>query len=206
VSTEDEARRAYHRGWCAENKEKVKGYARRSYEKSREKKYEATRAWRKANPEKAKASTKKWRAANRVRVNAAQQKWLKANPDKAKLRSRNGAYKYKYGMTVEDYDAALAAQGGCCALCGKPPKKRFVVDHDHMTEQFRALLCDRCNLFVGFLEAQGLLQKGLAYIVKHKSAAAGAGSVAEILSETFRIGPGRTLDSVADLICAAEAM
>jgi hypothetical protein len=206
--TNDEDRRAYHRAWRAENKEKVKGYARRSYGKTREKKYEATKAWRKANPEKAKASTKKWRAANRARVNATQQKWLKANPDKAKLRGRNGAYKYKYGITIEGYEVMLAAQGGCCALCGKPPEKPLVVDHDHTTEEVRALLCNRCNLFIGFLEAQWPIQKAIAYLVKYKSAsvAAGAGSVAEVLSETFRIGPGRTLDSVADLICAAEAL
>jgi hypothetical protein len=45
-----------------------------------------------------------------------------------------------------DYEALLAAQGGVCALCGKPPKtRRLSVDHDHKTGTVRGLLCFRCN-------------------------------------------------------------
>lgn len=45
-----------------------------------------------------------------------------------------------------DYDAAFAAQGGVCLLCGKrSPKRKFDRDHDHVTNRFRGLLCRRCN-------------------------------------------------------------
>lgn len=50
------------------------------------------------------------------------------------------------GVTIEDYDRLLAAQGGGCAICGNPPKtRRLDVDHDHKTGRVRGLLCFVCN-------------------------------------------------------------
>jgi hypothetical protein len=52
--------------------------------------------------------------------------------------------------TVE-YDAMLAAQGGVCAICGRPPKpggRRFHKDHDHKTGRLRGLLCFTCNRYI----------------------------------------------------------
>jgi len=40
----------------------------------------------------------------------------------------------------------LKAQGGGCAMCGKPPKnRRLHIDHDHKTKIIRGLLCYYCN-------------------------------------------------------------
>jgi hypothetical protein len=49
----------------------------------------------------------------------------------------------RYGITAQDADAMLAAQGGLCAICGAAPAGR--VDHDHETGAVRALLCFNCN-------------------------------------------------------------
>jgi hypothetical protein len=56
----------------------------------------------------------------------------------------------KYGLSVEQYQAMRAAQGGCCAICGDSPKI-LVVDHDHDTGRPRRLLCRKCNAGIGFL-------------------------------------------------------
>lgn len=41
-----------------------------------------------------------------------------------------------YGLSVEDYDAIMAEQGGVCAICKKPfVRKRGSVDHDHDIEK-----------------------------------------------------------------------
>lgn len=51
-----------------------------------------------------------------------------------------------YGLSLEDYENRLRAQGGVCAICGAASVgKRFDVDHDHETGAVRGLLCTSCN-------------------------------------------------------------
>lgn len=53
-------------------------------------------------------------------------------------------------MTPEQYDAMLSEQAGRCAICqDRPP--RLYIDHDHATGEVRGLLCNRCNVALGFL-------------------------------------------------------
>jgi hypothetical protein len=54
-------------------------------------------------------------------------------------------------MTVEDYDRMLEAQGGGCAICGRPPRPDISlhVDHDHETGRIRGSLCWPCNNLLG---------------------------------------------------------
>lgn len=75
----------------------------------------------------------------------------------------------KYGLTVEQHDALVVAQGGVCALCGalghgrtggggrhdgsrKWKADSWPVDHDHKTGRVRGLLCHKCNIRVGAYE------------------------------------------------------
>lgn len=65
---------------------------------------------------------------------------------------RRAALKYNYGITIDQYNAMLAAQGGGCALCGAEPKRRPLdVDHCHETGKVRGLLCNKCNTSLGRL-------------------------------------------------------
>lgn len=62
-------------------------------------------------------------------------------------------YRYRYGITLEDYEAMLERQDGGCAICGRPPQgKRLSVDHNHSNGRVRGLLCVRCNSAVGLLD------------------------------------------------------
>ena len=68
-------------------------------------------------------------------------------------RGREQSLRLRYGITPADYDARLAAQGGCCAACKRPDSGwvgRFHIDHDHTTGQIRGLLCVGCNRAIGF--------------------------------------------------------
>ena len=66
---------------------------------------------------------------------------------------RRSKFKRQYGITVEDYDRMLEAQGGGCAVCDvKEPggrTKYFAVDHCHGTGRVRGLLCTKCNRGLG---------------------------------------------------------
>lgn len=55
-----------------------------------------------------------------------------------------------YGITLADYDAILAHQGGRCGICRRLPRdgETFHVDHEHASGQtgpVRGILCPYCN-------------------------------------------------------------
>lgn len=65
---------------------------------------------------------------------------------------RDYNYRRKYGITTEEFEEMAAAQDQKCAACGKRPKGRLHVDHDHETKRVRGLLCGPCNRALGFIE------------------------------------------------------
>ena len=87
-----------------------------------------------------------------------------------RIADRKSYLKRKYGMTVEQYDAMLEAQGGGCFICGRPPREDISlhVDHDHSTGRVRGTLCFCCNnALADFKEDPHLLQKAITYLVAH---------------------------------------
>lgn len=77
----------------------------------------------------------------------------------------------RYGLTGEDYEAMVAAQGGRCAICREPPPPgcRLQVDHDHATGRVRALLCPRCNTLTGWIESNpDRVEPVQRYLAAHK--------------------------------------
>lgn len=109
--------------------------------------------------------SRQWRLDNIERFRENQRR-MRAKPE-FKVKSRAGHLKRKYGITIEQYDAMLVAQGGGCAICQRPPSDSISlhVDHDHETGRIRGLLCFRCNNSLGDLEdSPQLLQAALRYI------------------------------------------
>jgi hypothetical protein len=96
-----------------------------------------------------------------------------------------------FGLTVEQYDAMVLAQGGVCAICGRPEVvkhhssgkvRALAVDHDHETGDVRGLLCGRCNRGLGLfgddadrLRAAALYLEATAPTMDGRSAAIGGG-------------------------------
>lgn len=62
------------------------------------------------------------------------------------------------GWTVEQ-DKEMRRKG--CSICGKK-KKKIVRDHDHQTGKGRGLLCDGCNVMLGWIE-----KRDIAVIVEY---------------------------------------
>lgn len=101
----------------------------------------------------------------RTQTRAAQAVYRQAHPERVKAASKETYKKHglakrlrnRYGLTVAEYDALLASQGGHCAIC---PARNYVpgtiqklaVDHDHKTNEVRGLLCFACNSMLGRAE------------------------------------------------------
>lgn len=90
---------------------------------------------------------------------------------------RERAYQVKYGITPGQYRALEVAQGGVCAICGKPPKAprgrkgqrrgpvRLAVDHDHKSGKVRGLLCSSCNYrLLGVTDRLDIFRAAVAYL------------------------------------------
>ena len=90
--------------------------------------------------------------------------------------SRRAAHlRHRYGIGPDEYDALLRAQGGKCAVCGEPPGAnvrahwggKLCVDHDPKTGKVRGLLCNDCNLAVGYGKTAETLLRAAQYLRDH---------------------------------------
>jgi len=94
------------------------------------------------------ANLRAWRKANRARINL-----------RAKMK--------RYGITEVQYAQMLKAQDHKCKVCLEPfsSTKSTHVDHNHITNTVRAVLCGSCNTALGHLrESDFILQRLLAYL------------------------------------------
>jgi hypothetical protein len=78
----------------------------------------------------------------------------------------------RYGLSVEQYNAMLAAQGGRCETCPNAfddtRSGRACVDHHHATGKVRALLCGSCNAALGMAKENPVILRALArYLETH---------------------------------------
>jgi len=61
--------------------------------------------------------------------------------------------KKRFNLDKEDLDKMFVDQQGCCAICTHPfVNQRPAVDHCHITNKVRGLLCQKCNTAIGLLE------------------------------------------------------
>jgi hypothetical protein len=89
--------------------------------------------------------------------------------------SIDSRYRRLYGLTESEYDAQCEFQQDRCAVCGEQnplrsdgSRLRLAVDHDHVSNECRELLCDRCNKILGFVrDSRKLLLKLAEYLKRH---------------------------------------
>lgn len=102
---------------------------------------ESNRAWRKENPERRRELDKRYY-------------------DRRGLSTHR---KRKYGVTDEQVDSLMSAQGGACAICEVNPAEHL--DHDHATGAVGGILCAPCNKGLGhFRDNSTLLRKAADYV------------------------------------------
>jgi hypothetical protein len=67
-------------------------------------------------------------------------------------------YRKKIGGSEILANTRLDQQGFCCAICGQPDgvgtrtSRRLALDHCHHTDQLRGMLCDGCNMGLGYFK------------------------------------------------------
>ena len=64
------------------------------------------------------------------------------------------AYRLKreYGITVQEFNERLRQQNYACGICERPFDRKPHVDHCHLMQWVRGLLCRKCNLGLGHFE------------------------------------------------------
>ena len=81
------------------------------------------------------------------------------------------------GLTEDQYQEMVKQQQNKCAICGYPETvvggtfhqtKDLSIDHDHVTNQARALLCQACNAAIGLLkDSSPIVQKAADYLKRY---------------------------------------
>jgi len=121
-----------------------------------------TRRWRAKNIERARELG---RISDRKRYEERrpkQKEYLLEYQRKNRNKIHGYQIKYKYGITLEQYNELFKKQEGKCAVCGKHQneiKKSLSVEHCHKTERVRGLVCQRCNIAISVLENKEICMK-----------------------------------------------
>ena len=104
----------------------------------------------------------KYHAKNRLRSN----KWNRLHPEKIQQYMLH----HRYEINRETWVHLLKKQNGLCAICrGDNNGSRLHVDHHHVTNKIRGLLCFSCNVGLGnFKDDSERLRKAVRYLDKQK--------------------------------------
>lgn len=173
----------YHRAYSERYPERVKANIER--QKARKKQmYRDDPEYRASIKAAARATYRKYRD----KINEARRVHNLSEEEKEKRRLYNRTLKRRrgirdnimqktYGISLEQYEAMLAAQDNGCAICGgehtpedrwKSGLRNLRVDHDHKTGVVRGLLCYHCNIGLGhFRDDPELIAKALSYLKRN---------------------------------------
>lgn len=126
--------------------------------------------------------SRQWRAKNREKHLEQSRKVSRSyyHSERGKRCHRNCRLKAMFGISLDDYEAMLASQGGVCAICKRAETTvrrgvvvSLAVDHCHETGKVRGLLCQACNVMIGHgRNDPDCLRAAIAYLERSQQAAA----------------------------------
>lgn len=81
---------------------------------------------------------------------------------------RESNLRRSFDIGIAEYDIMMNNQNNRCAICKKhqsEEKRRFAVDHDHVTGRIRGLLCINCNRGLGaFMDSDEMIERAVLYL------------------------------------------
>lgn len=96
-------------------------------------------------------------------------KYYQKNLIQRRIICREYRFRKLYGLSLEDRMMMYQRQKGCCEMCGvKCDISEMTIDHNHITDEVRALLCRRCNFGLGIIEDRKFCQNAERYLAKWK--------------------------------------
>jgi len=118
------------------------------------------------NREKINKTKRELYAENKEEIKEKQNVYRKTS--RGKESQRKSHIKYRYNLTVEEYNQLLLKQNSVCALCLNPEQISgtvLCVDHCHSTGKVRGLLCRMCNSALGkFKDDKDILKRAVEYL------------------------------------------
>lgn len=105
-------------------------------------------------------------------------KYREENKEEYALRQKKKRLKARYNLTFDDYLQMCSEQNNVCAICKKQETTKtshgdirpLAVDHCHTSNKVRGLLCNKCNIILGFCEDNPLvLLEAAEYLKRHES-------------------------------------
>ncbi len=129
------------------------------------------RAYYVENSEEVKQKEKERRVITKAEMREYRKMYNVLHPE-AKRRSD---LRYKYKLTLEQYNEMVTLQDNKCAICGEPETAYrkgklmiLAVDHNHKTKVVRQLLCQKHNNMIGLAKEDiNILQNAITYLKKH---------------------------------------
>lgn len=114
------------------------------------------------------AHARDWRKRNKKKNAARVKRWNMANREKYRITQRNAGLIKNYGISLEEWNLMLSAQGMRCAICRTDdPGRYWHTDHCHTTKKVRGILCGGCNAMLGYAKDDpAILKAGIAYLRK----------------------------------------
>ena len=125
--------------------------------------------WRLNNNGSDRQNHREWYAKNLEEQRKVKLARYHKNPEQAK----NSKLKARYGLSLEDVEKMRENQGNKCLVCLKSFSEKITprVDHCHVSNKIRGLLCHKCNSAIGYFEENiESLRRAIEYINKFQEA------------------------------------
>ena len=160
----------FQQRWNAEHPDQLKGYSRKAEESDAVKEYRKQYRQSEIGKQNAKARHQRY-----LDTHGGYGEATKGYASRQSDARRSAWYKHSYGVTLEEFEAQIAAQNNLCPIGNHPFGERGkkndspCQDHNHETGENRAILCRRHNVGIGYFnESIAEMESAISYLRGYK--------------------------------------